>query len=50
MIHECEACHGSGKTFRKVKVKDGYKEMEIKCKECSGTGKAPKTKCPVCGG
>ena len=35
---------------RDVKVKDGYKKMELKCKKCGGSGFGAKQKCPVCGG
>lgn len=36
--------------FREVKVKNEVKKIEMKCKECSGTGFAPSSRCPVCGG
>lgn len=35
---------------REVKVKDAVKMMEMKCNACSGTGFAPKKRCPVCNG
>lgn len=46
----CPVCGGTGKMFREVKVKDTVKKVEMKCKECGGTGFGAKQKCPVCGG
>jgi DnaJ-class molecular chaperone len=36
--------------LRKVKVKDQVKEVEMKCKDCDGSGHAGRHKCPVCNG
>jgi DnaJ-related protein SCJ1 len=33
-----------------VKVKDTIKKMDMKCKECGGTGFGSSQRCPVCGG
>ena len=35
---------------RDVKVKGGTRKMEMKCKECGGSGMGSKSKCPVCNG
>ena len=35
---------------REVKVKDTVKKMDMKCKECGGTGKGTQQRCNVCGG
>lgn len=35
---------------RTVTVQGKEKTMEMKCKVCSGSGKSPKSVCPVCGG
>ena len=50
MLHKCNACGGSGKMVRKVNVKGQVKEVEMKCKECDGSGHAGKQKCPICNG
>lgn len=36
--------------IREVKVKDTVKKMEMKCKQCGGSGFGAKEKCPVCNG
>lgn len=36
--------------FREVKVKDEIKKIEMKCKECGGSGFGGQQKCPICGG
>jgi DnaJ-class molecular chaperone len=46
----CPICGGSGKMTREVKVKDAIKKMEMKCKECGGSGFGANQKCPVCSG
>jgi DnaJ-class molecular chaperone len=46
----CKACQGSGKIVKEVKVKDTIKKMEMKCKECGGTGFGSQQKCPACRG
>lgn len=48
--HSCPVCSGSGKMVREVNVKGQIKKMEMKCKECGGTGFGSQQKCPVCSG
>jgi DnaJ-class molecular chaperone len=49
-MHKCSICSGTGKMLREVKVKDKMKKIEMKCKECEGSGFAGRNKCPICGG
>ena len=36
--------------MRTVNVQGKEKQIEMRCKDCGGTGKGEKSTCPVCGG